>query len=238
MWRVIPSMKVCFSGALHFAGKTTNSLIYSTAKRTFITDMISKVKGALGSTQKKKDQDNRYGKVDKMIDEAIPTTGVMSFITKKIWKSIGHKALDEFKRKNKDIEDVLDIAEDKILEDSRVIKSFGDDVQVGQTTNMYSAPILFEREADEDIQLTVQLQGRRSTGTAQIFAFKYEKRNPMHKLEKDKLVIYKIIVSDGFNDFSVVNKDPNSHLPSSENDSRGESKPRKVVIDIKGKDIK
>ena len=135
--------------------------------------------------------------------------------------------------------DVMDLAEDKIVEDPRVVRLFGKDVLIGETLGMYSSPILFEKKADEDIQITVQLQGDRAAGTAQIFAYKYDKNNPMHKTEKDRLIVYKILVSDGYDELYVVNIDPDETMEASESiTSSGESKPRKTVIDIKGKYVK
>jgi hypothetical protein len=65
--------------------------LYKMAKRTIISDIFSKVKSIITSYSEKKNtnEKNPYGKVDKLIDESIPNTGVMSFITKRIWKSIG-----------------------------------------------------------------------------------------------------------------------------------------------------
>jgi hypothetical protein len=179
----------------------------SLSRRPFIGGVFDRLKSALTTTGKPKIdrlKKEQYDMVDKLIDEAMPTKGIIGGLFNRVWKHLGRKAIDVMAEQSADCQKAIVMAEDIILEDKAVQKMFGKDVLVTRIIATASEPLSRKHTADDHISATVELEGNKGSGTAQIAAFKFNVTNPSHKLQRDLFKVYKIDVSDGIEEVSAL----------------------------------
>lgn len=164
-------------------------------------------------------QKEQMRKIDEKIEESIPVKGVFGFLIKSLMRSGGRKTVKELSRLTVDAQEAIYLAEGMIVNDPRVRKTYGDDVQITGLVGMKSDSIMEFKEI-EAIEAVASLDGSRKSGTVRLVVQK--------NTVTDQLRIVSITVNDGHNEFDVMVN--HNFSPSSKNSSDAR------VIDVKARD--
>lgn len=164
-------------------------------------------------------QKEQMRKIDEKIEESIPVKGVFGFLIKSLMRSGGRKTVKELSRLTVDAQEAIGLAEGMIVNDPRVRKTYGDDVQITGLVGMKSDSIMEFKEI-EAIEAVASLDGSRKSGTVRLVVQK--------NTVTDQLRIVSITVNDGHNEFDVMVN--HNFSPSSKNSSDAR------VIDVKARD--
>lgn len=153
--------------------------------------------------------------INDKIDEMMPSqSGILPFIVKFLIKSTGRSMMKDIKRIQDQCDKVRNLAEDKVIRDSRVKRKFGPDVQMSETVGLQSDSTM-RRNMVENLEVVVTLDGSKCSGTVRIRA-----REDI----AEGMELLSITISDGHNEFDI------SDVSLDADDEKT------VIIDVKAKD--